>query len=260
VSTLGRGLLAATCLLGCGGEPAEPPARRGIGDVRVATIADGVGRGADLTTIDAHFLRPGTRGECEVSDHGSCVVYDCTEDPSERPTAGELSIDTGDARFTQKLLPDGDGQYSFGDEAGVFEPGDSITASFAGDEVPAVELVGVFPAPVVITEPAPPSDGSAIAVPRGADLTLRWSDGVTGTTVSLSQDTQSSKVLRCSVKAESGELTVPTSALAELDAGRLDVRTVRSVTASAGNYDTALVLLAAGVDAAGDGVGLALED
>jgi hypothetical protein len=219
-----------------------------------------VGPSADLTTIDARFLPAGARSDCAVSEHGSCVVYDCVAGPSERPDAGELSVDTADARFTQKLLPDDEGLYSFGDESGVFEPGDSITASFAGGEVPAFDVAGVFPAPVVITEPVPPSDGSPISVTRGADLTLRWSGGVAGTMVSFSQDTPSSKVLRCLAKAESGVLTVTAAALGALDAGRLDFRTVTTVRASAGSYDTTLVLLAAGVDAAGDGVGLVLED
>jgi hypothetical protein len=54
-------------------------------------------------------------------------------------------------------------------------------------------------------------------------------------------------------------LTVPASALGELDAGRIDVRTVTSVAASAGSYDVRLVLAAAGVDPAGDGLRLSLE-
>jgi len=131
--------------------------------------------------------------------------------------------------------------------------------SFSGGEVPAFDVVGVFPEPVVLTEPARTTGGEPLVVPRGVDLTLRWTGGVAGNVLSVSLDTASPAVLRCSVASQAGVLTVPASALAELDEGRLDVRTVRTVAARPGGYDVTLVLLSAGVNADGDGVSLALE-
>jgi hypothetical protein len=232
-----------------------------VGTIRVVTVVDQLGPGADLTTIDAHFEHAGTRTVCKVSEHGACLVYDeCVSDEERmRPDAGELDIDTADGRFAQQLLPDASGAYSFGDEAGVFVAGDSITARFAGGDVPAFDVAGVFPEALVLSEPVAPTDGSDLVVARGADLTLRWTGGVAGTVLSVSQDTLSPALLRCAVPSERGVLTVPASALGELDAGRIDVRTVTSVAASAGSYDVRLVLAAAGVDAAGDGLRLSLE-
>jgi hypothetical protein len=264
-ATPGRARCASACVLAlvaaaCG-EPAEPPAPRGVGTIRVATVVDLLGPEADLTTIDAHFEHAGTRTVCKVSEHGACVVYDdCVSDPDRtRPEAGELGVDTADGRFTQKLSPDANGAYTFGDEADIFSAGDTITASFAGGDVPAFDLAGVFPAPLVLSEPVVPTDGSDLVVARATDLTFRWTGGSAGTVFSVSQDTLSPALLRCAVPSESGVLTVPASALAELDGGRLDLRTVTSVTAGAGGYDVRLVLAAAGVDSAGNGLRVSLE-
>jgi hypothetical protein len=192
--------------------------------------------------------------------HGVCAVYDCADGSGGgRPDAGQLSLTTADGRFSQNLLPDASGVYSFGDESDFLVPGDEVTVSFEGNEVPAFDVAGAFPEPVVLTEPAPPADGEPLAVASGADLVLRWWGGVAGNVVSVSQDGPSSSVLRCSVGAEKGALTVPATALGELDGGRLDVRTVKVVTARPSGYDVTLVLVAAIVNADGDGVSLVLE-
>lgn len=252
-------VVVAALAVACGGEDGEPPGPRGIGEIRVATVLDAIGPGADLTSIDAYFERAGTRRSCAVSEHGACVVYACAGDAGkERPDAGELSLTTADGRFSQSLLPNASGFYSFGDESDFLVPGDEITVSFEGGDVPAFDVTGSFPEPVVLTEPEPPAVGEPLVVSASADAVLRWSGGVAGNVVSVSVDAPSS-VLRCTVGAEKGVLTVPASALAELEGGRLDLRTVKTVVAEPSGYDVTLVLLAAVVDDGGDGVSLVLE-
>jgi hypothetical protein len=246
-------------VVACGGETPEPPSPRGFGQVRVATVVDLGGPGTDLTTIDATFDRADARTECQIAAHGACQVMDCVGSASTRPDAGQLTLASGDSGFMQVLLPDASGTYSFGDEAGIFEPGDAINVIFAGGEVPAFEVNGVFPEPLVITEPVVPSGSDPYPVVRGSDLTIRWTGGIAGTTFSLSQDTLSPTVLRCSVPAERGTLTVLASALAALDPGRLDLRTMTATSVATGSYDVALVLIAAALNADGQGVSLTVQ-
>jgi hypothetical protein len=164
----------------CGGEAAAPPQPRGFGHVSVATIVDLGGPGTDVTTIDASFLRAETRSECQIATHGACQAMDCVESAQTRPDAGQLTLEATDGSFMQVLLPDASGSYSFGDETAAFEPGDSVSVSFAGGDVPAFEVSGVHPEPRVLTEPVIPSGGDPYPVARGSDLTIRWSEGSPG--------------------------------------------------------------------------------
>jgi hypothetical protein len=241
----------------CGGEAPAPQGPRGVGAVEIATVADGLGPGADLTTIDAHFERAGTRTACTLTEHGACQVYaGCVTDRPDptRPDAGELAVETGDGRFSQILNVDASGAYSFGDESDVFAAGDEITATFAGGEVPAFAVVGTLPEALVLTEPLPAAGESDVIVAPDADVTFRWTGGVAGTVFSVSQDVPSGAVLRCAVPSPRAVLTVPSSALAALESGRLDVRTVKTVAARAGSYDVTLVVSAGVVDEDGEGV------
>jgi hypothetical protein len=229
IGEVARAGLAALLGVGaCGGETPEAPPR-GVGQVRVATIVDLGGPGTDVTTIDASFQR------------------------------AQLTLEDEDGSFTQVLLPDANGAYSFGDETGVFEPGDPVSVRFAGGEVPAFDVSGLFPEPLLVTEPVVPSGSDPYRVSRGSDLTFRWTGGIAGTTLSVSQDSASSTLLRCNAPSERGSLTVPASALATLDEGQLDLRTVTAVWAEAGSYDVVLVLTAAALNADGQGIVLTLE-
>jgi hypothetical protein len=267
VRTLGSGLgeLAARAgfvallgVLGCGSESPEAPPR-GVGQVRVATVVDIAGPGTAVTTIDASFQRPDTRTQCQIATHGGCQVMNCVESTRPRPEAGELTLEADDGNFTQVLLPDVSGAYSFGDETRLFEPLDPVLVRFAGAEVPGFDVSGVFPEPLVVTEPVVPSGSEPYRVARGADLTFRWTGGVSGTTFSLSQGPLSATLLRCTVPSERGSLTVPGSALLALEEGPLDLRTVTPVWVSAGSYDVVLVLTAAALNADGQGISLTLE-
>jgi hypothetical protein len=250
------GLVALAGVVACGGESPEAPLR-GFGQVRVATIVDLGGPGTDVTTLDASFRRPDTRTECQSSIHEGCQVMDCVESTRPGPDAGQLTLEAGD--FTQVLLADGGGAYSFGDERGIFEPGESVRVQFDGAEVPAFDVSGAFPEPLVLVEPVVPSGSDPHRVPRGSDLTLRWTGGVAGTTLSLSQGPQSTRLLRCTVPSERGSFTVPESALFALDDGPLELRTVTPVWVATGSYDVVLVLAAAALNADGQGISLTLE-
>jgi hypothetical protein len=259
IGEVARAGLAALLGVGaCGGETPEAPPR-GVGQVRVATIVDLGGPGTDVTTIDASFQRAQTRTGCHVAAHGACQVMDCVGSAGARPDAGQLTLEDEDGSFTQVLLPDANGAYSFGDETGVFEPGDPVSVRFAGGEVPAFDVSGLFPEPLLVTEPVVPSGSDPYRVSRGSDLTFRWTGGIAGTTLSVSQDSASSTLLRCNAPSERGSLTVPASALATLDEGQLDLRTVTAVWAEAGSYDVVLVLTAAALNADGQGIVLTLE-
>jgi hypothetical protein len=243
----------------CGGEAEEPQAPRGFGQVHVATIVDLGGPGTHITTIGASFFRAETRSECQIATHGACQVVECAGSAGTFPDAGQLTLENADGSFMQVLLPDASGSYAFGDETEAFEPGEAVSVRFAGGDVPAFETSGLLPQPLVLTEPVIPSGSDLFPVERGSDLTIRWSGGLAGTRFSVSQDTLSPTVLRCSTPSEGGSLTVPASALAALDRGRLDLRTVAATTVAAGTYDVSLVLLSAAVNAEGQGVSLALE-
>lgn len=249
--------LALFGVTGCGDDTA-PPGPRGAGQLRVGTIVDGLGPGADLSFIDATFARAGVRRQCELTEYGACALFECSGGSTGvRPEAGELTVETADGRFLQRLMPDANGVYGYGDGTGAFVPGDSIGARFAGAEVPAFELGGELPAPIELTEPVP-AVGEDLVVARGVDLTLRWTP-VTGSVLSVSYDTASPKVLRCSVSSSAGVLTVPAGALGELEEGQLDVRTVRSFGAKAGTYDVVLALMAGVTDLDGQGIRFVLE-
>jgi hypothetical protein len=255
-----RALLSlAAFATACGGEPAPPESPRGVGNLRIATVLDAIGPDADLTTIDARFERPGTHAQCEQAAHGACVVVRCMEDDDRvTPDAGTLGVQTVDERFVQRLEADARGAYSFGDESNVFVPGDEISVEFEGGEVPAFDVAGAFPDPLGASEPSPPEDGGATEISRAADFTLRWSPGAEETSLSVSAGAPSAWNLRCLVPAARGVLTVPASALASLENGRIEVRTVRHVTARVGSYDMTLLLEAAVVDADGNGRTFAL--
>jgi hypothetical protein len=251
-------LLAALVATSACGEPA-PESPHGVGNVRIATVLDAIGREADLTTIDARFERPGSRAQCEQAWHGACVVFRCIEDEDRvTPDAGELDVRTADERFVQKLGADSRGAYAFGDESNVFAAGDEIAVEFAGAEVPAFAVAGVFPEPLVASEPVAPSDRGTTELSPLSDFNLRWAPGGEESSLSVSAGAAPAWSLRCLVPVARGALTIAASALAALEEGPVDVRTVRHVTARAGSYDITLLLEAAVVDADGNGRSFAL--
>lgn len=251
------GVLSLLGVSACGGQGAPPP-ERGSGDIRIGTVVDGLGPGADYSFISASFAQPGTRTPCEVSEHGDCLLLDCVPGSGlPRPDAGELTVETADGRFLQRLQADADGSYSYSDGTGAFLPLDAVSARFGGGAVPAFEVGGELPTPMVLTEPVAPA-GEDVVVDPSSDLTLRWAP-VAGSVVSVSFDGLASKQLRCSAPSTSGVLTVSSVALGELRQGPLDVLTVRSVNARAGNYDVVLVLMAGVEDANGAGLRFTLD-
>jgi hypothetical protein len=164
-------------------------------------------------------------GGCSSEAFGDCVITSCSDvdpgapspspAPTQQPHAGTITIATDGDSFGAVLAPGADGRYADVVPTGHLAGGERVTVSAAGGDVPRFTHALDYPLALLLSEPALPEE-SVIRPPRDADLVLRWSRGVSG--VSFVVQSLGGTFMLCSVPSETGTLTIPSAALAAVEA------------------------------------------
>lgn len=161
-----------------------------------------------------------TSGEtCPVMETiGPCDVVMCSFTSTGPMSAGAITVTGAQRPIT--LATGGDGTYAlFQSTTPLYAGGETITFAAAGAAVPAFEVALTAPREVRITSPAEPA--AVLAITRSRDLSLTWTGGTTGRLqVVLYGPGQGATSLFCRFAADAGTGTIPTAALAMLEAGQ----------------------------------------
>jgi len=173
-------------------------------------------------TVMATAAAPGER--CHVKKVGTCFYYECRPKTPLDPEPAWLSAGTVTVRKGNEILlesvPDADNKYpSAYLSAELWSPGDDISLSASGDDIPAFTQEFVGPSAVTLLSPLPGTSGF-IDIDRTAALDVTWEPVAGGVTVTCSQ-TEGSGFARqgrfiCEFDGSTGAGTVPSEALAVL--------------------------------------------
>jgi hypothetical protein len=179
-------------------------------------------------------------GPCNVSE---CTVGDAGTDPAmaKKPQAGTIAVSSGDAGFSETLVPDANGNYM--SKSLMRTPltgGELLDFSATGGEVPAFHETVENPLVFLLSEPGLPDAGTLI-VSRANDLKLVWARGIAEGTFLLQANSGNlngaTVGLNCSVAADVGTMTIPAAALSKIGAKTvLQLITVRNHAFQAGSY------------------------
>lgn len=180
------------------------------------TTADSGGQGSAYGSFDARFAEttdPGIPAECEETVVGECTLIVCTP-AEEAPTqelrgAGDLTV-TGTAIDVE--VTETDGAYSFYEDGEVlFDPGDELSVSATGDEVPAFDGSVVAPGHATIDQPSEDD----LVFSRDEDFVVTWDmtgdDGVLAAYLSAGN-----AAIYCEWPMGAGDATIPAELMGEL--------------------------------------------
>ena len=164
---------------------------------------------------------------CGAYPFGACWVYECPlpgmsdAGTSSQPSAGILTLTAPDVDAGNDELDASSGVYDYFSSSPIFSPGDMLSVSATGGEVPAFgpwTIVG--PGAVSVGAPAVPTDGSDVLIPTESDLDVAWSGGQAGSTMlfelTASFKNEGSSQILCQWPAAAGSGVIPAAALATL--------------------------------------------
>ena len=207
------------------------------GAVSVGVIADS---GENFySSASAYFALPIEQPNCTTQTFGDCRVALC-DPPASLPTkadAGGITVNFAD-KSSLELFPTDEGYYADQTALPVVSPGDKISVTADGDEIPAFSSAIVQPEALRVTSPVADANGQ-IEVPVDADLELTFTGGISGVQLGAaaqgSYTTGSSFSVQCSFASEAGHALIPKTAL-YYSAGFVSLYTYRAKTVAAGGY------------------------
>jgi hypothetical protein len=161
---------------------------------------------------------------CSHAVVGACTVDICTADDTGSPTpryygAGLITV-TGGLRDVEAAAA-ADGSYAgvVDDTRPLWNGGETLRITAAGDAVPAYEVTLQAPPRIVVSKPV--TSNGAVAIDRTADLLVEWSGAAKNVEISISADGDGTTYggIDCIVPTESGRAAVASSLLSRLPAG-----------------------------------------
>jgi hypothetical protein len=155
--------------------------------------------------------------DCAMTTSGACTLSTCQTAPVSGDDAGNVTISGGSIAAGASVMSFGDGVYSYAALGAVMTGGQSVTVSASGGTVPTFGPQSVTaPSLVTLTSPSV-SDAGTTMISTATDVTIAWSGGQTGATMTLSLSSQvSQSSLACSWAASSGQGTIPHALLSQL--------------------------------------------
>jgi hypothetical protein len=156
-----------------------------------------------------------THAACTESTVGLCSVKVCpgSDMPKTSDRAGDITIAGLLTGSTTLAFGSGSGGWDYAWEQSpspaLFDPGQTLTFSGAGDEVPAFSTSIVTPGPVTIT--APTCTPNCPAIDRSQDFTVMWTGTSEVAAALLSSNAATTTIVRCFFSASPG--VVPAAAL-----------------------------------------------
>jgi hypothetical protein len=150
-------------------------------------------------------------GSCLIEWVHGCEIQDCNTEqvPAPLPHAGEITIVS--AEDAHVLSPPGYSAFT----PISWSPGDPITISATGADIPAFEVELRGPAPLVVREP---DLASPVQVSRDEPLAFAWDGGseLTNVGVQCVESLARRVQVRCPVSAEAGQAEIPAAVLQDL--------------------------------------------
>lgn len=184
---------------------------------------------------------------CTATSDGSCTVTSCPPPNGTSVGAGVITV-TGTTP-TLTVTPNADGSYPTENNyepTTIWNGGETITATAAGDVVPAFTISGIAPANLAIQTPALPPSGTLL-IDRTTGLAFTWSSNGGGTvTITLSV---SPLVVSCQFPQAPGGGIVPKAIIEQLPAvqqGTLTVLPTGAWTTNVSGWAITLQLLGQG--------------
>jgi hypothetical protein len=157
--------------------------------------------------------------------------------------AGNLTIGGGGIPPGTVVTNFGDGVYSYGAAGTVMSAGQTVTVAGAGGMVPPFGPEAVTAPPMIALTAPLGADGGAPSIPTSADLTVSWTGGQSGSTVTISMGGEDPlDTLTCTWDAALGQGTVPHALLGQLTvqgAGYMSYGQQTTTTFAAGAYTIA---------------------
>lgn len=192
-----------------------------------------------LSSASAHFALPIEQPNCTTQTFGDCNLTNCDDTLANSWTkadAGPITVNFAD-QFSEELYPTDQGLYADYWGQQVVSPGDAISVTAVGDEIPAFSSSIVQPEPLRLISPGTDAYGQ-LAVRADADLELTFTGGTAG--VRLGAESRASYsggsfVIRCSFASQAGRALIPKSLL-QYSAGFWSLYTYRARSVPAGDY------------------------
>ena len=140
-------------------------------------------------------------------------------------------------KFSLELYPTSDGYYADPSSLTIVPPGDRISVTAKGGEIPAFSASIVQPEALRLSSPAVGAYGQ-LRVPSNADLALTFTGGTPGVLLGASSrgsyNSGGSFSVQCSFASQAGRALIPKTAL-YYSAGSLSLYSYRAKTISAGD-------------------------
>jgi hypothetical protein len=206
---------------GAPADAARADAGAGDGAARLGFVTLSSDQSPARARAVATFLEGGPAFLCSEQVSGACTLYRCMPRPgaggAPAPTAGVIRITGTTAPLALTPAPDGFYEVMVL-QSSLWMGGETITASAAGDRVPAFSDTLTTPGRITLTAPAVPAGDYRID--RGRDLALTWSGGAAEEViVTIGLNTSDPFELECTFPAAGGAGTIPAAGLSLLPAG-----------------------------------------
>ena len=188
------------------------------GFVQVSTCVAGADCGGGVSQFYAQFTKEPTQSSCTLTaEKGACATYACASSaPVKGVSAGAITI-AGPHLTSTAVQPGQDAVYEWSGPLSDVATGDVVTATGAGDVVPAFGPWGLtvyaYPA---LAEPAANAKGT-YEVSTSKNLKVAWSGGQSTSYVNLQiEANDGSALVSCSWQASGTSGVVPAETLAPL--------------------------------------------
>jgi hypothetical protein len=169
---------------------------------------------------------------------GDCSLTNCDTSANSRTKAdaGPITVNFAD-QFSEELYPTSEGLYADHWAQQLVSPGDAISVTAVGDEIPAFSSSIVQPEALRLTSPGTDAYGQ-LAVRDDADLELKFTGGTSGVRLGAESSASYSGgwfVIRCSFASQAGRALIPKSLL-QYSAGFWSLYTYRARSVPARDY------------------------
>jgi hypothetical protein len=194
--------------------------------------------GSFLSFASAHFALPTEQPNCTTQTFDDCSLTNCDTSANSWATvdAGLITVNFAD-QFSAELYPTSDSLYVDHWAQQLVSPGDAISVTAVGNDIPAFSSSIVQPEALRLSSPGTDVQGQLV-VRDDADLELKFAGGTSG--VRLGAESGASYpggrfVIRCSFASQAGRALIPKSLL-QYSAGYWSLYTHRGRSVPAGDY------------------------
>lgn len=243
---VGLAISGAMALAACNGGGGGGGGTTGAPNSGTVTIGQYVVSGTTSSSQSAAFLalpldvlETGAINGCSMETAGSCASVTCSGASLTGLSAGDVTVAVNGTALPT-LVRSTSGFYSGTATGAIFSPGQTVSVTATGGDVPAFALSTTAPAAPAVTLPT--------SLTRNADAVIHWDGAVDAdfVVVSISGTPASGSgavIVSCrDLAPATGSVQVPAALLADLTGASayVGIAGYRKVVTTAGRYDVAL--------------------